>query len=275
MSQQPDFIPHETKNTFSIIMPTCGRPNLTPRAIQSVQDQLYQDWELIIVEDGSDQPVKDSLNKFIEELNDPRIKIIHHEQRMQRVVAFNTGIKNATKDWIVCLESDDEWLRTYLDSANFFINEYPDYKCFHFGAIVCRLGRYSVRQTPEWKEDGPEGEAMERFRSGCIGMGSFFYKREIHDDIGLFPEAGSPFKFADLCKDEMPEIMEWYGPKYMEGGKELGNPWGQDWYLIYRITRKYKSKRVSMLAYVNYIRRSGFLQQDDDMILNRKRVYIA
>lgn len=273
--QQPDFIPHDKNNSFSIILPTCGRPNLTQRAIQSVQDQLYQDWELIIVEDGSDQPVKDILNKFVEELNDPRIKIIHHENRMQRLVARNTGIKNATKDWICHLDSDDEYLRTYLDSMNWAIGEYPEYKCFHFGAVICRLGRYYIREPFNIKEENEFGEAMERFRSGHMGMGSFVYRREIHDEIGYFPEAGNAYRFSDMAKDEFPEFVEWYGPKYLDGGKELGNPYGDDFYLIYKITRKYKSKMLPFLTYIQYIRRSGFLVQDDDTILNRKRIYIA
>jgi len=263
------------KNAFSIIIPTCGRPNLTIRAIQSIQDQIYPHWELIVVEDGSDPPVKEKLEKYIKSTKDKRIKLLHHEQRIQRCAARNTGIKAAKNEWLCHLDSDDEYLRTYLNSANHFINEYPEYQCFHGGALVCKLGRYYVRETPEIKEGGLNGEAMERFKSGIIGMGSFFYNKKIHDSIGLLPEAGSPYKFADLAKDEFPEFIEWYGPKYMNGGKEIGNPWGEDYFLFYKITRQFKSKSIPMICYINYIRRSGFIEQDDDMILNRKPIHIT
>jgi len=265
----------EKENSFSIVIPCCGRPNLTIRAIQSIQAQIYQNWELIVVEDGSPQDQKDKLNKYIEKQKDKRIQIIHHPERIQRCCTRNTGLKAAKNDWICHLDSDDEYLRTYLNSANWAINEYPDYKCFNFGAIVCGLRGYRAREPREFQEENEFGEAMERMRSGSISMGSFLYKREIHDDIGYFPEAGSPYKFADIAKDEFPEFMEWHGPKYMEGGKELGNPWGDDYYLFYKITRKYKTKTLPFLTYIQYVRRSGFIEQDDDRILNRWKIYIA
>jgi len=261
----------EKNNEFSIIIPTFERPNLTIRAIQSIQGQIYPHWELIVIDDGSREEYKEKIENYIKSQNDPRIKIIHYEGRKQRVIARNVGIKNATKEWLCHLDSDDEYLRTYLNSANWAINEYPQYSCFHGGAVVCRLKEYSIREPFEIKE---EGNGMEKFRSGRIGMGSFFYKRSLHDEIGCFPETGSPYRFADMAKDEMPEIMEWYGKKYLEGGKELGNPWGEDWYLFYKITRKYKSKKVPLLTYIHFIRRSGFIEQDEDRLLNRNNVVI-
>lgn len=262
----------DKQNTFSVILPTCGRPNLTIRAIQSIQGQIYQKWELIVVEDGSAPEMKAQIQNYIESQKDERIKLIHHEQRMQRIVARNTGIKKAKNEWMCHLDSDDEYLRTYLNSMNWAINKYPDYDIFHFGALVCTLRNYRIREPANIQE---EGESMERFRSGTTGLGSFVYKRKLHDEIGYFPEAGSAYKFSDIAKDEMPEIIEWYGPKYMEGGKEMGNPWGDDWYLFYKLTRKHKSKVLPFLMYIHYIRRGGFLEQDDDKLLNRNNIAIA
>lgn len=178
-------------------------------------------------------------------------------------------MKATKNDWICWLDSDDEYLRTYLDSMNWAINEYPDYKIFHFGALVCTLRGNRIREAPNIKE---ENEGMERFKSGCIGAGSFIFKRELLDEVGYLPPGTNltPYTFADACKEETPEIMEWFGPKYMEGGKELGNPWGEDWYMFYKLTRKHKSKRLNHVPYINFIRRSGFIHQDDDLRLLKR-----
>lgn len=255
-------------NSFSVVIPTCNRRNLMQYAIRSVQNQMYRgDFEIIVVDDGSEDDTWSVLQKIAEQ--DPRVKIFKHERRMQRLFARNTGLKNATKDYICHLDSDDEYVRSALDSYNWAINEYPNYQCFHFGAIVCRLNRYEIRPSFDLKEENNFGEAMDRFQSGRIGMGSFFYKRSIHDDIGYFPEVGVPYDFADYAKKEFPEMIEWFGPpdRTKIECKTLGNPVGDDYFLFYKITRKYKSKMVPFLTYVQYVRRSGFLHMDEDLKL--------
>ena len=248
-------------NSFSIIIPTAERKNLVQRAVQSVRNQLYQNWELIVVDDSSEDGSPEVLREIAEK--EPRMKFIGSiGGRKQRTVIRNMGMREATKDWICWLDSDDEYLRTYLDSLNWAINEYPDYKIFHFGTLVCKLKGYSVRPPLQIKE---EGEGMEKFKSGGIGTGSFIFKRELLDSVGYLPEGRTCYAFADAAKKESPEIMEWFGPLYMEGGKELGNPWGEDWYMFYKLTRKNKSKELPFIIYMDYIRRSGFIHQDDDL----------
>lgn len=262
-------------NTFSVIIPTCERPYATIRAVNSVLDQTYPYYEIILVEDGSQQEVKDKLDKFVKEVNDPRLKIVHHEQRMQRLVARNTGYRNATKEYICNLDSDDAYLSTYLDSMNWAINEYPNFQCFHFGAIIVGLMGHRVRESFDLKDDDlKDEEVSNRFRSGYVGQGSFVYKREIHDKIGYFPEIGHHDKFADWAKERCPYFMEWAGPMSKDGGKPLGNNWGDDYWLFYSITRRYRSKMVPFLHYIQYVRRSGFTAQDSDMLLNRPNVAI-
>lgn len=250
------------ENSFSIIIPVAERKNLVQKAIHSIQNQLFQNWELIVVDDGSTDGTAEVLDEIAK--TEPRMKVIHHPTRIQRVKTRNDGMKMATKDWICWLDSDDEYTRCYLDSLNWAINEYPDYKIFHFGTLVCKLRYYTVRGTFDIQE---EGEGMQRFKSGGIGAGSFIFKRELLDEVGYLPEPerNTPYAFSDICKKESPEIMEWFGPLYMEGGKELGNPWGEDWYMFYKLTRKHKSKGLPFILYLNYIRRSGFIHQDDDL----------
>lgn len=244
----------EKQNEFSIIIPTRNRVGMCKDAIESVLRQTYPYWELIVVDDGSDDGTKEMIEEYVKK--DERIKGIYLTGWNHKARARNAGMKASTKDWICWLDSDDEYLKTYLEVLNsYMIDDFPGYKCYHFGATVVRMGYQSVRGTPEIKE---EGEGMERFRSGSIGCGSFVFHRECLDKVGYLPDAINPYKFADAAKDEMPEIMEWYGPKYMEGGKEMGNPWGDDWYMFYKITRKYKSKGLPIAPYIQFVRRQPF-----------------
>src|SRR3990167_2036636 len=264
-------------NSFSIVVPSCERPNLTIRCINTLLDQAYDgDFEIILVEDGSRDEVKQKLDNYVESINDDsKLRIIHHEKRMQRLVARNTGIKNATKEWITHVDSDDQLIRCALDNYNWAINEYPEYEVFNYGAIVHRLKRHELRHPIEFKDDESGQYVTEKFKSGLIGMGSFFYKRSLHDEVGLYPEVGSPYKFSDWAKDEFPECLEWYGPKYLDGGKEMGNPWGDDWLLFYLLTRNHKSKCLPLYTYHQFVRRSDLCGHDDDRILNRNNIAIA
>ena len=91
---------------FSIIIPTYNREKLIGRAIKSVLNQSFEDFEIIVVDDGSKDRTEDVVNSF----KDERIKYIYQENA-ERSVARNKGIKNASGQWICFLDSDD-----YFDS---------------------------------------------------------------------------------------------------------------------------------------------------------------
>jgi glycosyltransferase involved in cell wall biosynthesis len=254
------------KNEFSIIIPIVSNPVNSRRlgftgAVESIIRQSYPNWELIIVDDGCTDEIPQIADEYAKK--DSRIKVIHHKENTQRAKARNDGMKVATKDWICWLDSDDEYFKTYLEVLNSYMTEdYPGYKCYNYGATIVRMGFQSVRETREYKEN-PEGsdEAMERFPSGGIGSGSFCFHKSCLNDVGYLPEGINPYQFADMAKEERPEIVEWYGPiptNKISGSKSLGNPWGDDWYMFYKITRKFKSKALPIAPYVQYVRRQGF-----------------
>ena len=99
------------KPIVSVIIPTYNRAHLISGAIQSVLDQTYQDFELIVVDDGS----KDNTEEVVKDFPDPRIRYIRLEENRGAAAARNIGIKAAKGEYIAFQDSDDEWLPEKLE----------------------------------------------------------------------------------------------------------------------------------------------------------------
>ncbi|MDC0338329.1 glycosyltransferase family 2 protein [Flavobacteriales bacterium] len=97
------------ESLFSIVLPTHNRASFIGKAIKSVIDQLYQKWELIIVDDGSTDNTKEIVLSF----NDDRVIYIYQENK-ERSAARNNGIRNAKGEYICFLDSDDFYHETHL-----------------------------------------------------------------------------------------------------------------------------------------------------------------
>jgi len=96
---------------YSIIIPTYNRCTKLPRAITSVFHQSVDNWELIIIDDGS----TDETEKYIRSINDKRIKYVYQDNRGP-AASRNTGIIKAQGRYICFLDSDDEYLCDHLNS---------------------------------------------------------------------------------------------------------------------------------------------------------------
>ena len=103
---------------ISIIIPTYNRAKFLPRAIESVINQTFKDWELIIVDDGS----TDKTSNVVKQYQDNRIRYIYQENS-ERSAARNNGIKHAKGKYICFLDSDDYYLSSHLEKLNNFIAE--------------------------------------------------------------------------------------------------------------------------------------------------------
>ncbi len=103
----------------SVIVPTYNRADTVKRAIASVQAQTFQDWELIVVDDGS----TDDTSSLIAGL-DPRMVVIRQENQGISG-ARNTGLTSSTGQYIAFLDSDDEWLPHHLELCIAFLRAFP------------------------------------------------------------------------------------------------------------------------------------------------------
>lgn len=92
----------------SVIIPTYNRASFVIKAIESVLAQSFNDYEIIVIDDGSTDNTKEVLEPYR-----GRIQYIHQENSGVSA-ARNAGIRLAKGDWIAFLDSDDEWMRDYL-----------------------------------------------------------------------------------------------------------------------------------------------------------------
>jgi len=96
------------KPFFSIVMATYNRAYCIEKAINSVLNQSFKDWELIIVDDGSSDNTKEVVKKY---LADKRIKYIKLSKNSGVNIARNRGYERAIGEWLFDLDSDN-WLDT-------------------------------------------------------------------------------------------------------------------------------------------------------------------
>lgn len=96
---------------ISVIIPTHNRKLLLKNAIDSVLNQTYQKFEIIIVDDCSTDGTKD----YVLSLKDARIKYFRNEKNLYAAASRNVGIKNSNGEFIAFLDDDDEWFPQKLE----------------------------------------------------------------------------------------------------------------------------------------------------------------
>ena len=166
---------------ISVIIPTYNRKKTLARAIQSVINQSLSPFEILIIDDGSN----DGTEEWVKE-NFQNIKYIYQNNHGVSS-ARNIGIENAYGDWIAFLDSDDEWLPNKLDKQVKAIDSNPKMKFFHTNEIWIRNG-VRVNQMKKHKKYG--GYIFEKCLDICrISPSSVLIKKEVFDNIGNFDES--------------------------------------------------------------------------------------
>jgi len=171
---------------ISVIIPTYNRANLLPRAIKSVLSQTFKDFELIIVDDGSNDNTKRIVEEF--QKRDSRVKYIWQKNSGGAASPKNNGIKNTQGNYIAILDSDDEWLPEKLQKQlELFENSSNQKKGFvscHALVINEKSGKKFEYKTPRYKNVLKNILTQDYMGSGS-GM---LYKKSVFDNVGLFDE---------------------------------------------------------------------------------------
>lgn len=141
---------------FSVILPTYNREDVIQNAIESVLNQKFENWELIIVDDGS----TDNTVKIVKQYDDARIKY-YWKKNEERSIARNFGIERAIGAYICFLDSDDEYLDNHFETLfNFIHNSIEKNAIFHTKAMHIKNGNKTIDKYYDSNEGVPITEYL-------------------------------------------------------------------------------------------------------------------
>jgi glycosyltransferase involved in cell wall biosynthesis len=167
--------------TYTAIIPTRNRPVLLQRALRSVFRQTFPATQILIVDDGSDDPIT-----LPAELQDARVTIVRHERPQGGPTSRNLGLALATEPFVAFLDDDDEWLSGKMALQMAYLQAQPD--------CVLVTGGYTRVQGGTKYPEVVSREFLERYGhyDSYIGSFSFMVLRRLPDGDFLPMDPGLP-----------------------------------------------------------------------------------
>ena len=203
--------------TVSVIIPTYNRENLIGRAIYSVLKQTYQDFEIIVVDDGSTDHTEDVIRQL--QNKEKRITYIKNKKNKGAATARNTGISEAKGKYIAFQDSDDEWLSGKLEKQMKMFKRAP----LEIGVIYTGFWRIEgdkKEYIPSDKIIKKEGDIhIELLKGNFVTTQSIVVRKECFGKAGMFEE-------------DLPRL--------------------QDWELVLRLSKYYHFKCIDEPLLVSY-----------------------
>ncbi len=172
----------ETRPLVSVIIPTYNRPQLLRRAIQSVVDQTFINWELIVVQNGGTRESEAVVSAF----NDIRMRYVY-EPKACPVHARNVGVQASGGVYVAFLDDDDEWLPRKLERQLNALERNTSIGLVSCPGQIVTADGAIVRETPTASE-----MTFKKFLvDGCLiwSLSSVLVRKACFDQVGLFDEA--------------------------------------------------------------------------------------
>lgn len=103
----------------SVLIPTLNRLELVRRAVESVLQQSFQNFEIVIIDDGSTEPIASLEQEY------PKVRVVRHPRNLGISPARNTGVQAARGKYIAFLDSDDAWYARKLECQVQWMESHP------------------------------------------------------------------------------------------------------------------------------------------------------
>jgi glycosyltransferase involved in cell wall biosynthesis len=170
----------------SVIIPTYNRAHLISETIKSVLDQTFQDFEIVVIDDGS----TDNTREVVDSFQDPRIRYIYQDNQ-GAVVARNNAILASKGEYISYLDSDDALMENALEKHVEVLDRHPEV-AFSYGQVynVDENGRIINLYKPPYKHSYVR-EGKEEIRDLIFGnyISAETIRRSCLDEAGGFDTA--------------------------------------------------------------------------------------
>lgn len=169
----------EKKYFVSVIMPTFNRKEIISKAIDSVLNQYFKNFELIIVDDGSDYASEEFIKeKYLESDSINYFKTKH----LGVSAARNFGVKKSSGNVIAYLDSDNQWDENYLYTMLSRMESKKEYDCAYCNVKITNQNtgkEYILNQKFDRKK---------LLESSFIDLNGFIHKKQLYEKLGGFDE---------------------------------------------------------------------------------------
>lgn len=166
---------------FSVVIPTYNSAWCIKRSIESVLNQTYRDFEILVIDNYSNDGTFDIINSY----QDNRIRVFQIHNNGIIAVSRNMGIREAQGEWLCFLDSDDWWAENKLESCVPYLQEndmiYHDLNIFKKNCIIYR----KTAKTSLRKENFIDEMLL---KENPIANSSVVIRKQIVDKVGLITE---------------------------------------------------------------------------------------
>lgn len=183
----------------SVILPAYNHENYVGQAIESVLNQTFQDFELLISDDCSPDNTVDIIKKY----TDSRIKTNFFKKNQGAATNHRYLIEQATGKYIALINSDDVWLPERLEKQVNFMENNSEYSaCFSWASFIDENNTPIMQDTKIFMQPNrTQGEWLSHFftQGNCICHPSMLIKKEVYTAIGTYNPA----------LRQLPDFYEW------------------------------------------------------------------
>lgn len=177
----------------SVVIPSYNHEKYIEETIESVLNQTFQDFNIIITDDGS----SDGTVEKIKEFSDNRIKLFVFEENQGACRALNNCIMNSKCKYIAYVSSDDIWEPEKLEKQIKFLDNNPQIAVVFTNAKIIDENSNPFTEKDHFyysifdQENRSNYEWLRTFffQGNCICHPSALFRREVYDKIGLYNEA--------------------------------------------------------------------------------------
>ncbi|HAV64935.1 MAG TPA: hypothetical protein DCY13_21510, partial [Verrucomicrobiales bacterium] len=159
----------------SVVLPTFNHLALLPQSIASILAQTFEDFELVIVNDGS----TDGTREYLDSLNDPRIRVIHQNNR-RLPAALNAGFAIARGELLTWTSADNYCAPVFLEALVGALDANP-----HAGLAVGAFASIDEQGRITRLHEAPN-MSMRKLLQANPGVAAFLYRREVQEAVGPY-----------------------------------------------------------------------------------------
>ncbi|MFH0891128.1 MAG: glycosyltransferase [Candidatus Liptonbacteria bacterium] len=194
----------------SIILPCYNGAKYLPRAIKSVFGQTLENWELIVVDDGSSDGAPSLVAEFANQ--NPKIKLVRNEKNLGIQKSLNRGLVVARGEYVARVDDDDEWVdKDKLKKQVEYLDANPD--CGLIGTGVIEVDENN-KELFRYRQPLTDADVRKKIlKQNCFTHSSVMFRRRAVIELGGYPETeetkhvedydlwlrlGEKWKFANL-----------------------------------------------------------------------------